>query len=226
MTPIDLARCGPEREDHMRFSALMLPAILSVASSGCATHGYVMRQVGEVNVKVDELSSQLETTQERLRRNEARIGEIDQHAQEGVRDARGAAEQAMSKASSAEVLARGKLLYTVTLSDDTVKFPLDHAELGDAARQAIDEAVEPLKRENRGVYLEIEGHTDSSGPSDYNRALGEQRATAVRDYLHDQLGIALSRMQVISYGAASPIVDNSTPEHRAENRRVVIKVLE
>jgi len=49
---------------------------------------------------------------------------------------------------------------------------------------------------------------------------------AVRNYLHDQHGIALNRMQVISYGEAKPVADNKTRENRAQNRRVVIKVLE
>ena len=74
--------------------------------------------------------------------------------------------------------------------------------------------------------MEIEGHTDAVGPASYNRELGEKRAMAVRDYLHDDLGIALSRIEVISSGEAQPVTDNKTRENRAENRRVVIKVLE
>src|SRR5438552_292314 len=53
-----------------------------------------------------------------------------------------------------------------------------------------------------------------------------ERAEAVRNYVHDQHGIALNRMQVISYGETKPVVDNKTRDHRAQNRRVVIKVLE
>ena len=48
----------------------------------------------------------------------------------------------------------------------------------------------------------------------------------MRDYLHEQHGIALSRLEVISYGEKQPVTDNKSREHRAENRRVVIKVLE
>jgi outer membrane protein OmpA-like peptidoglycan-associated protein len=76
------------------------------------------------------------------------------------------------------------------------------------------------------VFFEIEGHTDSTGPDAYNTKLGEDRAQAVRGYMHDQHGIALSRMEVISYGESKPVEDNKTREHRAQNRRVVIKVLE
>jgi outer membrane protein OmpA-like peptidoglycan-associated protein len=56
--------------------------------------------------------------------------------------------------------------------------------------------------------------------------LGEERAVAVRNYIHDQHGIALSRMEVISYGETMPVVDNKSRANRAQNRRVVIKVLE
>jgi outer membrane protein OmpA-like peptidoglycan-associated protein len=76
------------------------------------------------------------------------------------------------------------------------------------------------------VYLEIEGHTDSSGPRGVNQQLGEQRAMAVRDYLYQNHHIALNRMEVISYGEAKPVEDNKTRANRAQNRRVVINVLE
>ena len=200
--------------------------VAGVAASGCATKKYVGKEVGEVNQKVDNLSGQVEQTQERVKRTEARIDEVNQQAQTGIGEAKGSAQQAMSKASDAEKAAKGKLIYTVTLSNDKVTFPLNHAEVSDDAKKLIDEAIQPLTAENRGVYFEIEGYTDSTGPEEYNLKLGQERATAVRNYLHDQLNIALNRMQVISYGEARPVVDNKTRENRAKNRRVVIKVLE
>jgi outer membrane protein OmpA-like peptidoglycan-associated protein len=200
--------------------------VASVAASGCATKKYVSKEVGEVNQKVDTLSGQVEQTQERVKRTETRIDEVNQQAQTGIGEAKGSAQQAMSKANDAEKAAKGKLIYTVTLSNDKVTFPLNHAEVGDDAKKVIDEAIQPLAAENRGVYFEIEGYTDSTGPEEYNLKLGQERATAVRNYLHDQLNIALNRMQVISYGEERPVVDNKTRENRAKNRRVVIKVLE
>ncbi|HZM52554.1 MAG TPA: OmpA family protein, partial [Vicinamibacteria bacterium] len=122
--------------------------------------------------------------------------------------------------------AKGKLIYTVTLSNDKVTFPVNRAAVSPDARTLVDEAIAQLKAENRGVYFEIEGHTDSSGPDAYNEKLGLDRATAVRNYMHDQHGIALNRIEVISYGETKPVVDNKTRDHRAQNRRVVINVLE
>jgi len=197
-----------------------MAAALSVGA--CASHGYVSREVGEVNKKIDNVSAEVEKTQERVKRNEVRLDEVDKSASA----AQGSADKAMAKAVEAEKAAKGKLIYTVTLSNDKVTFPVNRAQVADDAKKLVDEAIAQLKAENRGVYFEIEGHTDSSGAEVYNQKLGEERADAVRNYLHDQHGIALNRMAVISYGETHPVVDNKTKQHRSENRRVVIKVLE
>jgi len=203
--------------------------IVGVAATGCATKKYVGKEVGEINTKVENLSGEVEKTQERVKRNEVRIDEVNQAAQTaqaGANEARGIGQQALTRATEAERAAKGKLIYTVTLSNDKVTFPLNKARISDEAKQIVAGAIVQLKQENRGVYFEIEGHTDSTGPEAYNMKLGEQRAEAVRNYMHDELGIALNRMEVISYGETKPVEDNKTREHRAQNRRVVIKVLE
>jgi len=207
-------------------SFVLTVAVASLAVSGCATKKYVAREVGEVNTKVDTLNTTVEQTQERVKRSEVRIDEVDKTAQAGVTEAKGSAQQALVKATDAEKAAKGKLIYTVTLSNDKVTFPVNRAKVSDDAKKLIDEAIAQLKAENKGVFFEIEGHTDSSGPDVYNVKLGEDRATAVRNYLHDQHEIALNRMQVISYGETKPVTDNKTKANRAQNRRVVIKVLE
>jgi outer membrane protein OmpA-like peptidoglycan-associated protein len=208
-----------------RSSFLALP-IAAVLATGCATHTYVNREVGEINKKVDNLTTEVEQTQQRLQRDETRIDDVNQQSQAGITEAKGSAQQAMTKADAAEKAARGKIIYTVTLSNDKVTFPIDHAEVSDQAKKVIDDALGDYMAQNRGVYFEIEGHTDSTGPDAYNMQLGEERAVAVRNYLHDSHGVALNRMQVISYGKTKPVVDNNTPQDRAQNRRVVIKVLE
>jgi len=205
---------------------LVAASVASVALSGCATKKYVGREVGEINQKVDTLSGEMEKTQERVKRSEVRIDDVDKQAQAGISDAKGSAQTALKRATEAEKAAKGKLIYTVTLSNDKVTFPINRAAVSPDARALVDEAIAQLKAENRGVYFEIEGHTDSSGSEAYNEKLGLDRATAVRNYMHDQQGIALNRIEVISYGETKPVVDNKTREHRAQNRRVVINVLE
>jgi len=189
--------------------------VLAVAASACATKGFVNRNVGELNTKVDGVSSEVEQTQERVKRNETKIASVDKNASD-----------ALTRAEAAEMAAKGKLIYTVTLSNDKVTFPKNRATVSDEAKQMIDEAIADLKQANKGVFFEIEGHTDSTGPEEWNRRLGHERAEAVRDYLHNEHGIALSRMAVISYGESQPVVDNKTRDNRAQNRRVVIEVLE
>jgi peptidoglycan-associated lipoprotein len=209
----------------VRHSVLPLVAV-ALALSGCAKKSYVQREVGEVNQKVDAVSAEVEKTQQRVQQNETRIDSVDKNAQTGISDAKGSAQQAMSKATAAEQAAKGKLIYTVTLSNDKVRFPVNHFEISDEAKAIIDEAVTPLKTENRGVYFEIQGYTDATGDEAYNDRLGEERAMAVRDYIAKTHGIALSRISVISYGESNPVADNKTKDGRAQNRRVVIRILE
>ena len=201
---------------------LAVGAVVALGASGCATKKYVQREVGDVNQKADNLSSEMEKTQQRVNQNETRIAEVDREAQAGKQSA----QEALNRAADAEKAAKGKLIYQVTLTDDQVKFPFGKAMLKDDAKANIDQAISALKTENKGVFMEVEGHTDSVGSANYNMALGEKRAMAVREYLHDDLGIALSRIEVISYGESQPVTDNKTRTSRAENRRVVIKVLE
>jgi peptidoglycan-associated lipoprotein len=111
------------------------------------------------------------------------------------------------------------------LNSDKVQFPFEKADLTDGSKQALDEFAQQLKGDNKNVYIEIQGHTDSTGDEHANLALGERRAEAVRRYLNMEHGIPLHRMSVISYGETAPLTDNNTKEHRAENRRVALVVL-
>jgi len=198
----------------------------SVAVAGCAKKSYVQREVSEVNKKVDAVSAEVEKTQQRVQQNEVRIDSVDKSAQSGITEAKGSAAAALTKAQEAEKAAKGKLIYTVTLSNDKVRFPVNKAEISDEAKAMIDEAVAPLVKENRGVWFEIEGHTDTTGDAAYNFRLGEERAMAVRDYIAKTHGIALNRLNVISYGEEKPVADNKDRDGRAQNRRVVIRILE
>ena len=201
-------------------------AIASSMLAACASKTYVGQEVGAVNDKVDALSDEVERTQERVRQNEVRISEVNESSQTGIDEAKGAATEAMERAEAAEEAAKGKIVFSVTLSNDRVTFNSNASELTDAAQRVIDEALAPFLLENRGVFFEIEGHTDATGPETYNKALAEQRAAAVRDYLYSEHQVALSRISVISFGEEQPLADNDTREGRAQNRRVVIRVLE
>lgn len=207
-------------------ATIVLSLVTPLAFGACAGKKYVQREVGELNQKVEAVASDLEKTQERVLRAETRIDAVDQGARAGIGEAKSSAAQALTKAQEAEQAAKGKLIYTVTLSNDKVTFPFNRAEISDQAKAIIDEAIAPFKAQNRGVYFEIEGHTDTVGSDSYNTKLGEARALAVRNYLASEQGLALSRLSVISYGESKPVADNKTSQGRAQNRRVVIRVLE
>jgi len=130
---------------------LIVPLLAaSVALAGCAKKSYVQREVSEVNKKVDAVSAEVEKTQQRVQQNEVRIDSVDKSAQSGIGEAKASSAAAMTKAQEAEKAAKGKLIYTVTLSNDKVRFPVNKAEISDEAKAMIDEAVSPLVKENRG----------------------------------------------------------------------------
>ncbi|MGA7951501.1 MAG: OmpA family protein [Thiobacillaceae bacterium] len=199
---------------------LLLLALLAAILSGCATKDYVKEQVGPVNQRVESQSSRLEGLDSslkaqggRISQNEAQIAQTSKLAQD-----------ALDRANDAHVLAEGKLIDEMVLSDDKVKFAFSKAILSKDAMADLDAFAAQLKTDNKNVYIEIQGHTDNRGTAAYNLHLGQERAEAVRDYLN-QAGIPLHRMNVISYGETRPVTDNKTREHRKQNRRVVLEVL-
>ncbi len=207
---------------------LIVFVLALVLAPGCATKKYVGKEVGVVNEKVESLSQSVEENQERIKSAEA---ELDRHSGEISRvdgkadEAGNLANSAKDDAADAMKAAQGKLIYEVTLSND-VSFDFGAAKLSDEAKTQITELAEKVKADNRRLYIEIEGHTDNTGDETYNEKLGLQRAEAVRDYLYQTNGIPLHAISVFSFGESQPIADNSTRDGRAENRRVVIKVLE
>src|SRR5829696_8900767 len=211
--------------------------VLALAVSGttaCATKKFVRTNVGEVNERVDTLARSVEENQERTKANESRIGEVDQRtaaadqkaAQAGTRanEAFTAAEAVNTRAEAIEKASR-RLIYEVVLSEDKGNFKFGKALMPDEAKGEIDTLVQQLKAEPKGAYIEIEGHTDSAGTPQGNYKLGLDRAENVKRYLYEQHQVPLHRINVISYGEDKPIAPNKTRDGRAQNRRVVIKIL-
>jgi peptidoglycan-associated lipoprotein len=221
--------------------AVTVVGLAAGGSTACATKGYVNSQINQVNEKVDTMGESLEETQERTRQNESRIGEVDEKAgtaQSSADRAQQAASAADGKAGAAGNAARmagekadavdaasKRLIYEVVLSEEQGNFKFGAAELPDTAKARIDELIDELKANPQGAYFEIEGHTDNVGAEEVNYKLGLDRAEAVKRYLYEQHQIPLHKMNVISYGEDKPMAPNNTRDGRAQNRRVVIKVL-
>ena len=222
------------------FAAALLTLSVAVAPA-CATKKYVRTEVGNVNSKVDTLAGTVEETQERTRKNEERIGQVDQKAEEAGKSAtsaRQAADQANAAAktvdgrvttvdnrvTSVEAAAR-KLVFEVTLSEDQGNFKFGKTDLPDEAKARLDQVVGQLKNDTKNIFIEIEGHTDNVGSPEINERVGMSRAEAVKRYLYEQHQIPLHKMNVISYGEEKPVAPNNKRDGRAQNRRVVVKVL-
>jgi peptidoglycan-associated lipoprotein len=218
-------------------TAGVIVAAMSVAPA-CATKGFVRQSVGEVNDKVGTMGKSLEETQERVRAAEGRITETDAKATaagESATRANSAASEAANRATevgkTAEARAASiegemrKLIFETVLSEDRGEFRLGRAELPEDATSAIDAMVNQLKTDKKAVWVEIEGHTDSTGDKTMNERLGLARAEAVKRYLYEKHQVPLHKINVISYGEEKPVAPNNTRAGRAQNRRVVIKVL-
>ena len=107
---------------------------------------------------------------------------------------------------------------TVTIGDlDMVHFAYDSYALDDAARAILDADAKKL-RASGGLKVVIEGHCDERGTVEYNQALGEKRADAVRQYLQDA-GIPANRLTTISYGKERPLDEGHDEAAWAKNRR-------
>jgi outer membrane protein OmpA-like peptidoglycan-associated protein len=223
------------------FVAVPIAMLAIGGSTACATKKFVRTSVGEVNDKVDSLGKQVEDTQERVRQNEGRITEVDQKAQNATQsaqqantaaaDARNTATDARNAANTVGTKldtmdkANRRLVYEVVLNEDQGNFKFGQTKLPDDARQKLDEMVMQLQTDPKNIFIEIEGHTDNVGGKIVNEKIGLERAEAVQRYLYEQYMIPLHKMSVISYGEEKPVASNKTRAGRAQNRRVVIKVL-
>ena len=110
-----------------------------------------------------------------------------------------------------------------TLASDTIYFAFDSSTIPGAERAKIANAVEWLKA-NPGHSLFLAGHADKRGTPEYNRALGERRALAVREYMVG-LGLPADSLYTNSYGSDRPAVQGDTEEAFAKNRRVEVGVI-
>ena len=220
------------------FMAVPVTLLVVSGTTACASKKFVRTSVGEVNGKVDSLGRSVEETQERTRRNEGKITEVDQKAMAADQKAQAAGQAAANAQSTAVEVgskanarfdsidaANRRLVYEVVLSEDQGNFKFGQTRLPEEAKQKIDEMVQQLKQDPKNVFIEIEGHTDNVGDKLINEKVGLERAEAVQRYLYEQYQIPLHKMNVISYGEDKPAADNKTKEGRAQNRRVVIRVL-
>jgi len=208
------------------WGVLVVGLILILGVSGCATKSYVQEQVTAAgsasDAKIGEVQKQVEATQMDV----ANLKKSDAMQAEQIAKLSDTAKEALARAQEAGKLAQGKFLFETTLTDEAVKFGFNLADLSTEAKAALDAFAARVKSENKNVYVEVQGHTDTVGDEAYNLKLGQARAENVMRYLSLSGGLPLHRMSVVSYGEYKSIADNNTGKGRAENRRVTLVVLE
>lgn len=104
-----------------------------------------------------------------------------------------------------------------------ITFATDSSTIEPQFRPTLDKVADVLDRYNQ-TYVDVYGHTDSTGSDAYNQSLSERRADSVASYLTSR-GIESARLEALGYGETQPIADNATVEGRAQNRRVEIKIV-
>ena len=146
----------------------------------------------------------------RLAAIEKRLAEVASMAQDAL-DATGLGQRRIL----------GKVVQSLTLTDDKTLFPINSPDLGEKDMAQLDELAKHLQTLGTNYHLQIQGHTDGFGSEDYNYELGKARAEVVKNYLNEKWKIPLLRMSVISYGALA------APSYAGKsNRRIVVQVLQ
>ena len=215
-------------------TVLLLTALAVFAATACATKKYVRNRVNERIAPLEQRAGELV---ESARRNTQDIAAL----QTNVTEVRNRAERAQAQADSAltranQVNTRADSLeqnlgslrenldkYSVQ-NTASVTFQVDNAELSPEAMMALDRLAGQIRDRNNFI-LEIRGFADATGSESHNNQLTQRRAEAVRRYLADRHNVSLYRMHVLGFGAGRPVADNTTPEGRAQNRRVEIHLL-
>jgi outer membrane protein OmpA-like peptidoglycan-associated protein len=163
-------------------------------------------RVTHAEAALDRLGASLP---ERMTRLEARMDELTRLAR-----------SAMELAAQNDIRRNGKVAFTTVLTGDKTLYPLNLQIVGAQDRAALEAMVQRIKALNKEYHLEIQGHTDNTSVDDSNYQLGKARAEVIKRYLHENGGIPLGWMSVISYGATQPIDPQSNT-----NRRIVIQTL-
>ena len=201
-------------------------AVVSLSLAGCATTTDVDKKIADAQAKTDKKIESVETQFEDMQeKQKATAGKVDEQGKQ-IEQISQSAKEALQRAQEAGVLAKGKIVFQQSFAEDRVRFKVSSFELTKDAKVALDEFAAKIKGLDKGVYLEIQGHTDDTGGADYNDQLGQQRAEAVRRYLARDHKLPLGRISTISYGDTQPVETNKTAKGRSKNRRVVIVVLE
>lgn len=211
----------------------VLAAVSLIANVGCATKKYVQNQVTPINNKIGELN-------DITAKNSQDIKDVNGKAQQGI-DAAGAADQRAGAAATSADQANQKAAHVATglnglqgtvenldnfkpVANATVQFGTSKSTLTKADEQMLDEFAQQIGQQKHYI-VQVEGHTDDTGPASYNAELSRRRADAVILYLASKHNIPTFRIYTIGLGEHSPVAENNSAAGRAKNRRVDVQLL-
>src|SRR5512139_1568975 len=150
-----------------------------VTGPACATKKFVKAEDAAIDQKLGEGSNEVEANQKRIAEHDEKlttIGSLITQHDNQFKAVEG-------EIGEVKTMIRGNLVMTATLKNDAAKFAFNSFELSSEAKGILDSFVQRLVSENKGVYIEIQGHTDNTGSDDINLGLGQKRAEAVMLYL-------------------------------------------
>lgn len=174
----------------------------------------------ELKNQINALQGQSAAQQAALSAFSSRVDKQDT----ALAQAREAADDAV-KISRDSRMVSGKVVDSLTLTDDMVLYSYEQPDLTEKGKAALDELIARARPQLPYIFIEIIGYSDDYSLDSQNRRLALDRAESVRRYLFEVGGIPLHRMSTISYGDLKPVASNDTIEGRSRNRRVMVQVL-
>ena len=218
---------GSEKEKHLAYIAYRRAVLSMVLARGAEADRETVKASEEYDKRLlaqrdasregfDVARKDLAQSQTALGRQELALASERQARSEAERIAASALETLSAVAS----IKSNDERVVITLSGE-VLFKSDHADLLPLAKDRLDKVAAVLVQQSEGSRITVEGHTDSRGSDMHNATLSSERARSVRDYLIAQ-GVDATRIAAVGKGEDRPIASNTTPEGRANNRRVEI----
>jgi len=214
----------------MGIAVIALVVLTLVVSPACVSKKDWRASVEGTDTRMNSVENAVEANENRIKdlnkETDDALAALERKTDSATEVGNTAMATAELAAAAAEAAANGRLVWTLVLADSDVRFGFGQAGVTEEAAAALDDLAAKVLAMEKAVFVEIQGHTDNIGNEGYNLELGLLRAATVRRYLNMEAGVPLHAMDVISYGESEPVADNSTPEGRANNRRVVVNVYE
>ena len=185
----------------------------------------IEQELQNKDANVEQLSARKAELEQRKLDLESKLSEkevaLDQ-SEKARQDAEARAKAALASLNTLALVKEEANETVITLSG-SVLFKTGEAELLPIAETSLSKVAQAIKSMDDKKTITIEGHTDSRGAEEMNKELSQKRAQSVMNYLAQQ-GVAQARMTAIGKGESAPVAENETPEGRANNRRVELRI--